>query len=216
MKPRPSTPRIVRRERPPKMTGRHGCLKTREHLRRDFQYRCAYCMIHEQQGNGPDAFWIDHLKPRSKGGCVNAYANLYWSRFPCNHFKGNHWPTAAQRRQGQRFADPCQEQDYGVHFVENESGELAPQTPCGAYHVTALRLNRPRLTHPRLLRNAKQQHLAEVLALQQELERAVAMRSGAEAEDRQRLLTFMRREIESLQAKLSVAIPLIPQENEGD
>jgi hypothetical protein len=33
-------------------------------------------MIHEQEGNGPDAFWIDHFKPRSKGGRVKEVALL--------------------------------------------------------------------------------------------------------------------------------------------
>jgi hypothetical protein len=179
------------------MTGRNGYLKAREHLRRDFQYRCAYCMIHEQEGNGPDAFWIDHFKPRSKGGRVNDYLNLYWSCFPCNHFKGNQWPTAAARRRGRRFADPCQERDYGVHFVENELGELVPQTPCGAYHVAALRLNRPRLRYLRLLRNLGQQRLAEALALENELKRTVAEEDG----QRSGLLAFMRGEIEALQAE---------------
>jgi hypothetical protein len=58
------------------MTGRDGYRNAREHLRRDFDHRCAYCMMHEEQAGGPDAFWIDHFHPRSKGGRVNHYANL--------------------------------------------------------------------------------------------------------------------------------------------
>ena len=90
-------PRIKRQETPPKMTGRRGYLKAREYLRRDFENRCAYCMIHETQGGGAEAFWIDHFKPRSKGGYVNDYNNLYWACMP----------SPPERRKGYRFADLC-------------------------------------------------------------------------------------------------------------
>jgi hypothetical protein len=168
-------------------------------------------MIHEQEGKGPEAFCIDHFKPRSKGGRVNHYPNLYWSCIPCNRFKGDQWPTAAQRRRGIRFADPCREWDYGVHFVENDFGELIPQTPCGEYHVTVLRLNLPWLCRQRRQRNAKQQRLAEALALQRELENALAEETEPESSQRRRLLAFVQDEIELLQAELAIAIPFIPR-----
>ena len=38
-------PRVVRKETPPQMRGRDGYLKAREHLRRDFDYRCAYLKL---------------------------------------------------------------------------------------------------------------------------------------------------------------------------
>jgi len=82
-----TSPRIVRREEPPNMTGRDGYRKAEPYIRRDFDYRCAYCLVHEQQLGGPKAFCIDHFKPRSKGGRVNDYTNLYWACVPCNLFK---------------------------------------------------------------------------------------------------------------------------------
>lgn len=211
-----TSPRIVRREEPPKMTGRAGYRKAEPYLRRDFDYRCAYCVVHEQQLGGTKAFCIDHFKPRSKGGRVNDYANLYWSCIPCNLFKHDNWPTAEQRRQGYRFADPCREQDYGVHFVESDVGELMPQTLCGEYHVLTLRLNRAWLRRLRLERNQKQERLNEALALQEELEQTVANRSDPEAEVKLRLLSFLRNEIEALQRELQVGIPFIASHEESD
>ena len=198
------------------MTGRAGYRKAEPYLRRDFDYRCAYCMVHEQQLGGTKAFCIDHFKPRSKGGRVNDYANLYWSCIPCNLFKHDNWPTEEQRRKGYRFADPCREQDYGVHFVESDDFELLPQTPCGEYHVLTLRLNRAWLRRLRLERNQKQERLNEALALQEKLEQAVTSCPDAGAETKLRLLSFLRNEIEALQRELAIGIPFITLHEESD
>jgi hypothetical protein len=186
------------------LTGRDGYLKAREHLRRDFENRCAYCMIHEQQMGGDEAFWIDHFYPRSKGGRTNDYANLYWTCMGCNRIKRDAWPTVAERRRGLRFADPCKEQDYGVHFVENEDAELMPLSPCGQYHVQMLRLNRPHRVARRRERNEVAAHLAEALSLIEHLEQDVPTLQERE------LIGYLRREIERLSSELAIAIPLIP------
>jgi hypothetical protein len=137
----------------------------------------------------------------------------YWACVPCNLAKGNKWPTPTQRRKGYRLADSCREQDYGVHFVEDAVGKLVPQTPCGEYHIVALQLNRDRLQELRLLRNQKQTRLNDALVLQQELERSITPQSDAEAEAKRRLLAFVQREIEYLQAELAVSIPFISLQN---
>jgi len=204
MKQQLSKPRIVRKETPPKMTGRDGYLKAREPLRRDFDYRCAYCTIHEQQAGGAESFSIDHFRPKSKGGRVNDYDNLYWTCMSCNRIKGDAWPTSPERRRGWRFADPCKEQDYGVHFVENEGGELVPRTPCGEYHVRTLRLNRSARVACRHERNKLKARLAETAALIERLEQETVTPLGRE------VIAHLKREIESLQAELTVAIPFIP------
>ena len=89
---------------------------------------------------GPQAFCIDHSKPRSRGGPINDYINLYWVCIPCNMIKHDRWPTSEQLRQGYRFADPCREQDVGIHFVESDDGLLQPLTTCGEYHDKNIRL----------------------------------------------------------------------------
>lgn len=209
-----TSPRVIRSEEPPEMTGRDGYRKAEPHLRRDFDYRCAYCMVHEQQVGGTEAFCIDHFKPRSKGGEVNNYSNLYWACIPCNMFKHDKWPTAEQEKKGYRFADPCREKDYGVHFVESDSAELLPQTPCGEYHVLSLRLNRAWLCQLRVERKRKQERLSEAFALQEELEQEIISREDEEAEVKLRLLSFLREEISALQRELTVSIPFIASQDE--
>jgi hypothetical protein len=142
--------------------------------------------------------------PRSKGGRVNDYANLYRSCIGCNRTKSESWPTPAERRRGARFADPCREQDYGVHFHENEHGELVPQTPCGEYHVLMLRLNRSFRVTYRLERNRFATQLAEAVALVERLERQPA------TDLKRDIIAHIQQEIEWLQAELAIAIPFIP------
>jgi 5-methylcytosine-specific restriction endonuclease McrA len=117
-------PRIVRREIPPKMVGDRGYRKATDHLRRDFAFRCGYCMIHEDTSGGREHFEIGHFQPRSRGGEVNNYDNLYWACRGCNNLKGDQWPSVIQFAAGYRYADPCTETDYGHHFVEEPTGEL--------------------------------------------------------------------------------------------
>ncbi len=200
----PLSPRIIRREMPPPMRGRDGYLKAREHLRRDFSYHCAYCMIHEQQIGGVEAFSIDHFHPRSKGGRVNDYANLYWACAGCNCIKSESWPTPVARRRGARFADPCREQDYGVHFIENGQGELVPRTRCGDYHVLSLRLNRSSRIAYRRARNRLTLRLAEADTLVERLEWQPA------TDLKRAIIAHIRQEIEWLRAELTIAIPFIP------
>jgi hypothetical protein len=123
------------------MTGTHGYVRARECLRRDFANRCAYCCISEVD-NGGENFEIDHFRPISRGGDANDYDNLYWSCHGCNGHKGDQWPTGDMLGSGIRFADPCSEPDYPLHFIEDDDGLLVPLTQCGDYHVDAIKLNR--------------------------------------------------------------------------
>lgn len=209
-----TSPRIQRQESPPVMRGRTGYRNAEPHLRRDFGFRCAYCGVHEQIKGGPQAFCIDHFKPRSRGGPVNDYTNLYWVCIPCNMIKHDKWPTNDQLRRGYRFADPCREQDAGIHFIESNDGLLQPLTPCGEYHIATLRLNRSWLQQHRRDRTQKWARLNEAYQLQIELERAIEARPADDATRMmQRLLSFLSQEIEALRSELAVAIPMLqPQE----
>ncbi len=204
-------PRIHRRESPPVMRGRTGYRNAEPYLRRDFGYRCAYCGVHEQMKGGRQAFCIDHFKPRSRGGPVNDYTNLYWVCIPCNMIKHDKWPTREQLHRGYRFADPCREQDGGVHFVESDRGLLQPLTPCGEYHVSTLRLNRAWLQQHRRARIHKWSRLNEADQLRKELECVVEVRPADDATQiMHRLLSFLSQEIEALRSELAVDIPWIP------
>ena len=204
-----TSPRIRRRESPPVMRGRTGYRNAEPHLRRDFGFRCAYCGVHEQTKGGPQAFCIDHFKPRSRGGPVNDYTNLYWVCIPCNMIKHDKWPTSEQLRRGYRFADPCREQDIGVHFIESDDGLLQPLTLCGGYHISTLRLNRSWLQQHRRDRTQKWARFNEAYQLQIELECAIEARPADDATRMMhRLLSFLSQEIEALRSELAVAIPM--------
>ena len=52
----------------------------RPFLRRDFAFRCAYCLRHEFFFGGGEAGEIDHFRPRHLfPDLLNNYDNLYWS-----------------------------------------------------------------------------------------------------------------------------------------
>ena len=139
---------------------------------------------------------------------VNDYTNLYWVCIPCNMIKHDKWPTSEQLNRGYRFADPCREQDAGIHFVESDDGLLQPLTPCGEYHISMLRLNRSWLQQHRHDRNQKWIRFNEAYQLQVELEGAVEVRPVDDATRMmQRLLSFLSQEIDALRSELAVAIP---------
>jgi hypothetical protein len=122
---------------------RASTLRVRRALCDDFAGRCAYCLAHVER-MGERHFEIDHHRPRAQGG-THEYRNLYWSCRACNGFKRDSWPSTTEQRNGRRYCDPCAEWDLGLHYVEAETGELVPVTPCGDYHVTVLHLNRDEL-----------------------------------------------------------------------
>ena len=204
-----TSPRIRRRESPPVMRDRMGYRNAEPYLRRGFDFRCAYCAIHEQTKGGSQAFCIDHFKPRSRSGPVNDYTNLYWVCIPCNMIKHDKWPTSDQLRRGYRFADPCREQDAGVHFIELDNGLLQPLTPCGEYHISTLRLNRSWLQQHRRDRTQKWTRLNEAHQLQVELESVIEARPVDDATQiMSHLLSFLSLEIEVLRSELAVTIPM--------
>ena len=123
--------------------------------------------------------------------------------------KHNKWPTSEQLRRGYRFADPCREQDVGIHFIESDDGLLQPLTPCGEYHISTLRLNRSWLQQHRRDRTQKWTRFNEAHQLQIELERAIEARPADDATRMmQRLLSFLSQEIEALRSELAVTIPV--------
>jgi hypothetical protein len=128
----------------------------REYLRRDFRFRCAYCLTHERFFQGGDSGEIDHFRPlhppqetgRDFSHLRNDYSNLYWSCSVCNNFKGNKWPTDPEYEQGDRFCDPCEE-DHEDHWQMQADGTVFPVTKAGQYTIRALRLNRATLVQHR-------------------------------------------------------------------
>lgn len=117
------------------------------YLRRDFHTRCAYCLIHEAHYGGLRNYHVDHFRPKTRyPRLALTYSNLYYACGLCNIFKGETWPSPAQRRAGFRFGDPCQENIYEKHFqVDERDGSLRALTNAGRYMKEHLRLDRRQL-----------------------------------------------------------------------
>jgi hypothetical protein len=96
---------------------------------------------------------IDHFDPTLTGADRHRYSNLMWSTRLCNNAKLNYWPTAADRKRGIRFLNPCEEWDYGVQIFEDPlTHELIGKTPAALYHIRILRLNHESFVWERRLR----------------------------------------------------------------
>lgn len=133
-------------------------------LRHDFQYRCAYCLMHEYYLGGEAGCCIDHHRPlhgpHARPDLIVDYNNLYWCCRECNENKGDAWPSPEDYEIGLRFLDPClPEDDHDLHWRVLPSGILEPLTPTGKYTIRRLKLWRPFLQH----------HRARIFQLQEEV-----------------------------------------------
>jgi len=118
--------------------------KYKPYLREDFQYRCVYCSIHENEYSGPRGFTVEHFRPKSKfAHLINEYENLLYGCEVCNPFKGSDWPSDNPLVDGVGYIDPC-EHDYDDHFRLN-GFEVEGLTQVAAYMIERLHLNRRQL-----------------------------------------------------------------------
>jgi hypothetical protein len=115
-------------------------------LREDFQYRCAYCILHEGPHGvgGFHQFQIDHFRPRNKfPELTNTYSNLYYACSWCNRAKSDTWPSDEEQTLGFVFVDPCIEDLYTTHAsLDPSTGKLNPRTNAGDFTITEIQLNR--------------------------------------------------------------------------
>lgn len=138
---------FARKKKPPDGK-RHGWYK--DCLRLDFEFRCAYCLIHEADYQSPEDFQVDHFRPQSRfPALASKYRNLYNACHLCNktNRKGDRWPSKEEEARGERFVDPCEE-DWEGHVEFVEDGSVRPLTPAGDYSVRTIDLDRDQLrTH---------------------------------------------------------------------
>jgi uncharacterized protein (TIGR02646 family) len=138
----------------------------KQYLRRDFLFRCAYCLIHEAHHGGLRNFHVDHFRPKKKFRRLTlVYENLYYACSLCNTFKGDLWPSGQQLRAGFKFVDPCDADPYRMHFEEEQDGTLRVLTNAGRYTVDHLRLNRRQLQKYRLMLIEARQKCEEIRSL---------------------------------------------------
>ena len=119
----------------------------RDLLRRDFHYRCAYCLIPEFHNGGAANFVIEHHRPvrgaYARPDLVCDYANLYWCCSECNQNKADHWPNPQQEAQGFRWIDPCEAWgDHDLHWQISSDGAIQWLTPAGEFTIRRLLLHR--------------------------------------------------------------------------
>lgn len=85
---------------------------------------------------------IDHFDPRKKGDFIQQYGNLFWATRHCNGANWKCWPSATEQALGLRYLNPCEEQDYGEHILEDPGTHLlVGVTPTGKYHIRMCDLN---------------------------------------------------------------------------
>ena len=165
---------FTRRRRPP--DGKpHGWY--RDCLRLDFEFRCAYCLIHEADYQGHESFQVDHYRPKSRfRDLERKYRNLYYACLLCNKRsrKGDNWPSEDEANRGERFVDPCSE-DWEEHVEFLEDGSARPLTPAGRYSVLVLDLDRPQLRAHRGKFPGEYANRSALRALRLRLERVVSL-----------------------------------------
>lgn len=116
-------------------------------LRKDFQYRCAYCLTHEFYLGGEANFAIDHYRPRhgafARPDLVNTYTNLYWCCNECNQNKADHHPNIEMESLGKRWINPCESWgDHDLHWHIDANGEVQWLTAAGEYTIKHLLFDR--------------------------------------------------------------------------
>lgn len=138
-----------RRNRKPPDGKPYGSYK--DCLRLDFEFRCAYCLIHEADYQGHESFEVDHFVPKSNDATLErVYSNLYYACHLCNRWgrKGAHWPTEDEAVRGERFVDPCAE-NWEAHVEFREDGSAKRLTRAGHYSIKKIGLDRDQLRRHR-------------------------------------------------------------------
>lgn len=154
----------------------------RPFLRRDFDFRCAYCLRHEFFFGGGEAGEVDHFRPRHLfPALLNDYDNLYWSCRKCNAVKGRTWPSADQTERGLRFLDPCGD-DQTHHWQAHTDGTLTALTLPGQYTIRHIRLDRPTLVPFRAFLFGLQARVGAIEAALKKADLPPVLRAGLQAE----------------------------------
>jgi len=182
-------PTFTRRRKPPEgkpPTWYKGC------LRLDFQFRCAYCLIHESDYQSPEDFEVDHFEPQSVNRArAKEYANLYYACRLCNKpgRKGSNWPSREERERGLRFVDPCAD-DWEDHVEFQDDGSALPLSKPGEYSIRRIGLDRSQLRRHRVKfpgEYANRSHLRRVERALDRISQALRSRRNIAKELRQEL-----------------------------
>lgn len=126
----------------------HGeCWKTmainKEHLKEDFNHKCAYCDDHDWYYGGSDNYHVDHFAPKAKFKHLEYnYDNLLYACPFCNRAKSDKWVGRDESETivgDCGFIDPCTP-EYLKHLERNKNGEIVPKSDIGNYMYKELKL----------------------------------------------------------------------------
>ena len=178
-------------------------------IREDFDYRCAYCSIHENDYGGYWQFHVDHYRPKGIPRfeyLINEYSNLLYSCSQCNVMKGDMWPSDDPLLDGYGWLDPC-EHDLEEHYYYGyKDGVFAVVTLTGVGRWMALSLGLdqiPRLTFRRDI-EADHQTDCEILeTLRMLLDKILASDAlFASSESTSEDVRFLQQRISQLEGKI--------------
>lgn len=130
-------------------------------VRQRFSYRCGYCGVAEYEAGA--LLEIDHYRPLSAGGSDDL-ENLVYCCAACNRFKHDYWSEDETKRPLHPLWD-----DLSQHIHEQEDGLLVPLTPCGAFHIELLHLNRVSLVELRRMRRQAREQRARWLSIRADI-----------------------------------------------
>ena len=120
-------------------------------------------MQHTERAGGIEHMEVDHFDSGQKKAYHQNYANLFLAKGACNRKKQDR-PRLADRTDGLRFLNCCEEMDYNsVIFEDPKSHEVWGTNPVARYHIRYLGLNASNLVAERrerselstLLRNTR-------------------------------------------------------------
>jgi len=152
----------VRRNRPSEIFVDYRRYKP--YLRRDFEYQCIFCTIHEVEWGGYLHFHVEHYRPKSRfPHLINDYDNLLYSCDVCNRYKGDDWPSDNPVSDGCGYLDPC-EYDFDEHFSYLPDGTVCGLSPVANYMIERLHLNRNQIVRVRLQRYEEEAKYKQGLA----------------------------------------------------
>lgn len=116
--------------------------KYKPYLRKEFDHRCAYCLVTEGELGGAKSFHIDHYRPQRKfPSQATTYTNLFYACRDCNAYKGSYWPNLLQNFLVMFIINPC---DHDPEKHLNRSTECWQDLSfTGKWNIDKLRLNSP-------------------------------------------------------------------------
>jgi hypothetical protein len=168
-------------------------------LREDFEYRCVYCDVHENELGGPRIYTVEHFKPKSIfTELETTYTNLLYGCAICNTYKGNDWPSNDPLADGKGYIDPC-DHDYADHIALSPESKFEGQTDVGRYMIKRMHLNRPQLITVRKDRLKWETLCKETLALYDDILLTIEekLTGGTLTADKKRELKAKRKDLKA-------------------